>query len=157
MEAPTYAPSNLRRFQGKTFGHDTHPSQAVSLRQSIFTETQIVSILQEPDADRPVNEIWWSDGINSITYYKWTAPYGGVEASDIKRLKELEEKYRKLNRLYVDMHWRMPQGTMASRKKNSTACCVAGGRPRTQRCVSRGFYARYPVRRSMVPDVECAG
>jgi putative transposase len=73
------------------------------MRQSTFTETQIVSILKEADAGRPVNEIWRSYGISSATYYKWKAQYGGLEASDIKRLKELEPENRKLTRLYADM------------------------------------------------------
>ena len=56
------------------------------MRQSKFTETQIVSMLKEADAGRPVNEIWRKYGISSATYYKWKAKYGGLEASDIKRL-----------------------------------------------------------------------
>ena len=47
------------------------------MRQSTFTETQIVSILKEADAGRPVNEIWRSYSISSATYYKWKAKYGG--------------------------------------------------------------------------------
>ena len=73
------------------------------MRQSKFTETQIVSILKEADAGRPVNEIWRSYGISFATYYKWKAKYGGVEASDIKRLKDLEQENSKLKRLYADM------------------------------------------------------
>ena len=48
------------------------------MRQSKFTETQIVSILKEADAGRPVNEIWRTYGISSATYYKWKAKYGGL-------------------------------------------------------------------------------
>lgn len=73
------------------------------MRQSKFTETQIVSILKEADAGRPVNELWRKHGISSATYYKWKAKYGGLEASDIKRLKELELENSKLKRLYTDM------------------------------------------------------
>ena len=72
------------------------------MRQSTFTETQIVSILKEADAGRPVNEIWRSYGISSATYYKWKAKYGGLEASDIKRLKELEHENGRLKRLVAD-------------------------------------------------------
>ena len=73
------------------------------MRQSKFTETQIVSILKEADAGCPVNEMWRSYGISSATYYKWKDQYGGLAASDIKRLKELEHENSKLNRLYADM------------------------------------------------------
>ena len=62
-----------------------------------------MSILQEADAGRPVNEIWRSDSISSATYYKGKAKYGGLEASDIKRLKELEHENSTLKRLYADM------------------------------------------------------
>ena len=71
------------------------------MRQSTFTETQIMSILKEADAGRPVNEIWRKYSLSSATYYKWKATYGGVEASDITRLKELEHEHSKL-RLYAD-------------------------------------------------------
>jgi len=73
------------------------------MRQSKFTEMQIVSILTEADAGRPVNEIWRTYSISSATYYKWKAQYGGLEASDIKRLKELEHENSKLKRRYGDM------------------------------------------------------
>jgi putative transposase len=73
------------------------------MRQSKFTETQIVAILKEADAGRPVNEIWRKYSISSATYYKWKAKYGGLEASDIKRFKELEHENSKLKRLYADV------------------------------------------------------
>lgn len=73
------------------------------MRQSKFTETQIVAILKEADAGRPVNEIWRQHGISSATYYKWKAKYGGLEASDVKRLKELEHENSRLKRLYADL------------------------------------------------------
>lgn len=91
------------------------------MRQSKFTETQIVSILKEADAGRPVNEIWRSYSISSATYYKWKAKYGGLEASDIKRLKELEHENGRLKRMYATCHWRMRR-SRRSLQKHSTAC-----------------------------------
>ena len=73
------------------------------MRQSKFTETQIVAILKEADAGRPVNEIWRSDSLSSATYYKWKATYGGLEASNIKRLKELEHENGRLKRMHADL------------------------------------------------------
>ena len=73
------------------------------MRQSKFTETQIVAILKEADAGRPVNEIWRQYGISSATYDKWNAKYGGLEASDVKRLKELEQENNRLKRMYADL------------------------------------------------------
>ena len=72
------------------------------MRQSKFTETQIGSRLKEADAGRPVNEIWRSYGISSATYYKWKAKYGGLQVSDAKRLKTLEEENRRLKRLLAE-------------------------------------------------------
>jgi putative transposase len=73
------------------------------MRQSKFTETQIVAILKEADAGRPVHEIWRSYSISSATDDKWNATYGGLEASDIKRLKELEHENGRLKRMYADL------------------------------------------------------
>ena len=73
------------------------------MRQSKFTETQIVSILKEADAGRPVNEIWRTYSISSATEYKRKAKYGGLEASDIKRLKELAHENGRLKRMYADL------------------------------------------------------
>lgn len=62
-----------------------------------------MAILKEADAGRPVNEIWRQYGISSATYYKWKAKYGGLEDSDVKRLKELEHENSRLKRLYADL------------------------------------------------------
>jgi len=73
------------------------------MKRSRFTESQIVSILQEADAGVPVNEIWRKHGISSATYYKWKSKYGGLEVSELKRLKELEQKNQRLKRMYADL------------------------------------------------------
>jgi putative transposase len=63
------------------------------MRQAKFTSTPVVRMLKETGEDRPVTEIWRTYGISSATYYKWKPKYGGLEASDIKRLKELEHEH----------------------------------------------------------------
>ena len=73
------------------------------MKKSRFTETQIVSILKEADAGRPVKEVCRQHGISDATYYKWKSKYGGMEVSDLKRVKELEAENAKLKRLFADL------------------------------------------------------
>jgi putative transposase len=73
------------------------------MKTSKFTESQIVAILKEADAGMAVNEIWRKHGISSATYYKWKAKYGGLEASELKRVKELEAENAKLKRMYAEL------------------------------------------------------
>lgn len=73
------------------------------MKKSRFTETQIVSILKEADAGRSIKEVCRQHGISDATYYKWKSKYGGMEASDLKRVKELEAENSKLKRLFADM------------------------------------------------------
>ena len=61
-----------------------------SLEQAGFTEAQIVAILKEGEAGRPVAELLRKHEISSATYYAWKSKYGGLTASELKRLKELE-------------------------------------------------------------------
>jgi len=68
-----------------------------------FTEMQIVSILKEADAGMKVPEICRKHGISDATYYKWKSKYGGLEASDLKRIKELESENARLKRMYADL------------------------------------------------------
>ena len=73
------------------------------MKKSRFTETQIVSILKEADAGRPVKELCRTHGISDATYYNWKSKYGGMSASDLKRLREMEEEMSKLKRMYADL------------------------------------------------------
>lgn len=73
------------------------------MKRSRFSEHQIVRILKEVEGGRTVKEVCREYAISDATYYNWKAKYGGMEASDIKRLKELEEENRKLKQMYADL------------------------------------------------------
>lgn len=73
------------------------------MRKSKFSENQIIGILKEVEAGRLVKEVCRERGISDATYYQWKSKYGGMEASDIKRLRELEEENRKLKVMVADL------------------------------------------------------
>ena len=73
------------------------------MKKSRFTETQIVSILNEADAGVQVKDICRKHGISDATYYNWKSKYGGMSASDLKRMKEMEGELSQLKRMYADM------------------------------------------------------
>lgn len=73
------------------------------MKRSRFTETQIVSILKEADAGMKVKEICRKHGISDATYYNWKSKYGGMEASDLKRMKELEGELSQYKRMYAEL------------------------------------------------------
>ena len=76
------------------------------MKRSRFSETQIVSILKEADAGMQVKEICRKYGISDATYYNWKSKYGGMEASDVRRLKELEDENARLKKMYADLSLR---------------------------------------------------
>lgn len=72
------------------------------MRKSKFSESTIVALLKEAEVGRKVTDICREHGISTATSYQWRSKYGGMEASDIKRLKGLQEE-KELKRLYAEM------------------------------------------------------
>jgi len=73
------------------------------MKKTKFTETQIVSILKQQEAGIPTKEICRQHGISEATFYNWKSRYGGMEASDVKRLKDLEEENSRLKQMFADL------------------------------------------------------
>jgi putative transposase len=72
------------------------------MRTSRFTDSQIIAVLKEAEAGTPVPELCRTHGISNATFYKWRAKFGGMDASLMSRMKELEDENRRLKKLYVD-------------------------------------------------------
>ena len=83
------------------------------MKKSRFTEAQIAGILKEAGTGRPVKEICRKHGISDATYSNWKSKYDGLDASDLKRLKELEGEVAQYKRMYAGLTPResRPQGS----------------------------------------------
>lgn len=73
------------------------------MKRSTFSETQILKILKEYESGRDVNGICREYGVSRATFYNWKKKYSGMDGSQVKRLKELEEENRRLKRMYADL------------------------------------------------------
>ena len=73
------------------------------MKRSRFTKTQIISILKEADAGVKVKDICRRHGISDATYYNWKSKYGGMSASDLKRMKEMERELGQYKRMYAEL------------------------------------------------------
>ena len=72
------------------------------MKRARFTEEQIIGILREQEAGIPVADLCRKHGLSSPTFYKWKAKYGGLDVSEARRLKALEDENAKLKRMLAD-------------------------------------------------------
>jgi putative transposase len=72
------------------------------MKKSRFSDSQIMAILKQAENGVPVAQLCREHGMSSATFYKWRSKYGGMDASMMARLKELEEENRRLKKMYAE-------------------------------------------------------
>src|SRR5690554_1297593 len=72
------------------------------MKKSRFSDSQILAILKQAESGVPVPELCREHGMSSASFYKWRAKYGGMDASLMARLKELEDENRRLKKMYAE-------------------------------------------------------
>jgi putative transposase len=72
------------------------------MKKSRFTDSQILAMLKQSEAGTPVTELCREHGMSSASFYKWRAKFGGMDASMMKRLKELEAENARLKKMYAE-------------------------------------------------------
>ena len=73
------------------------------MKRKRFSENQVIKILREAEAGVPVTELCRTHGFSKSSFYKWKAKYGGMEASDLRRLRGLEEENKRLKQMYAEL------------------------------------------------------
>lgn len=74
------------------------------MKKSKFTDEQIIGFLRQAEAGIPIKEVCRNGGFSDVTFYKWRSKFGGMEASEAQRLRELEAENAKLKRLLAEAH-----------------------------------------------------
>ena len=72
------------------------------MKKSRFTDHQILAILKQAESGVPVPDLCREHGMSSASFYKWRAKFGGMDASLMKRMKELEDENRRLKKMYAE-------------------------------------------------------
>jgi putative transposase len=73
------------------------------MKQGKFSESQIVAILKQQDSGQTVAYITREHGVSEATFYNWKAKYGGMQVSEVKRLKDLEDENRRLKKMFAEL------------------------------------------------------
>ena len=73
------------------------------MKKSRFTESQIIRFIKEYEAGKKAKDLCREHGISEVTFYNWKKKYSGMDATQLKKLKELEEENRRLKRMFADL------------------------------------------------------
>ena len=73
------------------------------MKKSRYTDSQIISILNQAEAGTPVPDLCREHGMSSASFYKWRAKFGGLDASMVSQMKAMSEENRRLKRMYAEM------------------------------------------------------
>ncbi len=87
------------------------------MKKSRYSDNQILNILKQAEAGTPIPELCREHGMSSASFYKWRAKYGGMDASLMHRLKELEAENRRLKKMYAEERLKAEIVTEAMAKK----------------------------------------
>jgi putative transposase len=72
------------------------------MKKSRYSDSQIIAILKKAEAGTPIPELCRDHGMSSASFYKWRSKYGGMDASMVSRMKELEDENRRLKKMYAE-------------------------------------------------------
>src|SRR5439155_21797215 len=101
-------------------------------KKSQFTEEQIIRAPKEVDAGAKVDEVCRRLGVTQTTFYRWKSKFGGMEVSDAKRLKQLEEENRRLKQMVADLSLDLQAAKMVIRKNGEAHGLSPGRGPRDE-------------------------
>jgi len=87
------------------------------MKKSRYSDHQILNILKQAEAGTPVPELCREHGMSSASFYKWRAKFGGMDASLMRRLKELEAENKRLKKMYAEERLKAEIVTEALEKK----------------------------------------
>lgn len=99
------------------------------MKTSRFTDSQIIAVLKQAEAGASVPELCREHGISSATFYKWRSKFGGMDASLMSQLKELQDENRRLKKMYAESQMTAEVLREAMAKKNGEAISTPGDGP----------------------------